>query len=340
MDTRERDEDHKESPIFVVGFPRSGTTLVSALLTAHSAIAIAPETHFINKFVNSFGKKRSDPNVMGELWYNFADSLRFKSLGVDVGEVTRIITQTNDYSESNIFRTVLKLYAATRGKVRWGEKTPNHYAHLEELLAWYPHCRIIYAIRDPRAVCNSLMSVYWRKWNRVGLRFIEPLRLTRLRRVYHDARAWQRQVDVFQTQWLNEERVMLVKYEDLVSDVSSVLRRMFLFLNEPFERNVLTARRLEDLSPMESVDARQAKWRRAHFEKAAGPISTKSVGDWRNGLYPIEIDTIENICRSGLLTMGYGVKERSSLRAIDAMRLRIVHSMGRIYCQITEVRKV
>lgn len=57
---RKQKLDMTESPIFIVGCPRSGKTLLRNLLRSHRNIAIPPESHFIPKFYKAFGNPSNE----------------------------------------------------------------------------------------------------------------------------------------------------------------------------------------------------------------------------------------------------------------------------------------
>lgn len=294
----------KDRPIFIVGMQRSGTTLMRAILTAHSNIAISPETHFLNYFMSALSSKNG--SAFDDFWTIFSGSERFQDLGVPAEKIRQSIIESGDYGEKSIFSMVLRQYAADKGKERWGEKTPHHYRHIDTLLAWYSEARIVYLLRDPRAVCSSLLTVPWRKWNLKGLRSLESDTLRRLRRVLHDAECWQSQVDELRTRWLGESRITVVKYEDLVSSPEAVTKRICAFVEEPFSETMITGRRwrhLSDRSPVES--ARRSSWEADHLTRSLRPISTDSVDKWKARLSEMETIAIEDTCTRGMEWAGY-----------------------------------
>lgn len=109
-------------------------------------------------------------------------------------------------------------------KQRWVEKTPRHVHRIGKILAWLPQARILYVVRDGRDVVYSLMQrgyqledgvTRWIDDNRAGLQF------------------------------LNDPRVHLLRYEDLVSNFDSTLRRVLFFLGEDFDSRMREFHRVE-----------------------------------------------------------------------------------------------
>lgn len=290
-------------PIFVVGMQRSGTTLMRALLSAHPKIAIAPETHFLNQFVPAGSSKNGG---FEGFWNLFSGSERFRDLQIDAERARQSIIRSGDHSERGVFTTVLRLYAESKGKDRWGEKTPHHYRHIHTLLEWYPDARIVYLLRDPRGVCTSLLTVPWRTWSARGLRSLEHPALRRLRRVLHDARCWQSQVDELVTRWLADGRIILVRYEDLVSNPKAVMQTVCDFVGELFSECMITGRRWSDVSGRPLAEPRRrTSWEAEHLARSVRPISSDAIDKWRTRLTAMEIGAIEDACSRGMEWAGY-----------------------------------
>ena len=146
-------------PIFVVGVPRSGTTLVSSVLSKHSSIHISPETHYLahdwrtNRHLNLSNRRdRSD----------FIDGLisgrRFRSLNIPADKLRERFIEDDSANFRSIFDYLMSFQAREAGKPISGEKTPGHYEHIGDLLSWYPAGRVIFVLRDPRAVVASVID--------------------------------------------------------------------------------------------------------------------------------------------------------------------------------------
>ena len=276
------DSLNENCPIFIVGLPRSGTTLMGSLLSAHPAIAIAPETHFLNHWLKLFPhldlKQRRDFELF---WAEFSTSERFSYFGIEAEAVKAQILSKGTTEAQAIFSTMLQQYAHNRQKQRWGEKTPAHYQFMDRLLEWYPQARLITMLRDPRAVTRSLLGVPWASNYAVA-----------------HADRWRLGVRDLK-QWLTEPRVLIVKYETLVTTPEAELRRVCEFVGETFTPQMFD--RSEESSPIINREG----WARDHLQAALKPISTDNIEKWRSDLSPDDIAAIEYVTRREMRLFGY-----------------------------------
>jgi hypothetical protein len=197
--------------------PRSGTTLLSAMLASHPHMAIAPETHFLSYWVVRF--RRLDVRREKDFhcfWNHFSPGLHFQGLGLDADASRRRILLLAEHDYQDIFSALLRMYAEERGKARWGEKTPTHYLYLDALLRWFPRARILYVVRDPRAVVASRLRMPWRP-----------------RGVDDVAGQWRDSIRILDA-WGDDGRVHEVRYEALVRAPEPTLRDVCEFLDEEY----------------------------------------------------------------------------------------------------------
>lgn len=273
----------EESPIFIVGMPRSGTTLMRASLASHPRIAISPETHFLSYWVPSHATAELQDTLDFErFWAGFIGSPQFGNLELDADAVHDRLLASGVPTFKTLLSILLREHARRCGKPRWGEKTPTHHEHIDQLLEWYPNARIIYMLRDPRAVVASLLDAS----------------KTASCLEFHAAR-WRDSTRVLR-RWENDARICAVHYEALVIDPEPALRKVCAFLDEPFDPALLT--RSEG-----SVGTRMnyGKLGRRHLSDALGRIRTDSLTKWQLRLTPDQVAIVEYLTRKGMLRYGY-----------------------------------
>lgn len=272
-------------PVFVMGIPRSGTTLISMMLSAHPAFAIAPDLHYIHHWaVRCRRLNLSRTEEFDRFWRAFSSSPRFGYLGLDADTVREHIQINNRYSFRGVYLSVLESFAALSRKRRWGEKTPFTADHLETLFDWFPDARVVYMLRDPRAVVSSFLKLPW-----LDEKDLDSHSLSWARGV---ARAL---VDG------SDRRIMHVRYEALVYAPANVLGEVCSFLGESYWPEMLNRRDLLEESMLRGREG----WEREHVQAALSPVHRESVQRWRHELTAEEVDIIESHCGAMMQETGY-----------------------------------
>ncbi|MDC0532832.1 sulfotransferase [Candidatus Pelagibacter sp.] len=120
---------NNKTPIFIVGMPRSGTTLVEQIISSHSKVSAGGELPFVQQlgFELSIGKLEITPYILGNFRASYLDKLEKISEGKD------LIT----------------------------DKMPNNFLHIGLIAAAFPEAKIINVLRDPPAVCWSNFVRYF-----------------------------------------------------------------------------------------------------------------------------------------------------------------------------------
>jgi hypothetical protein len=248
--------------IFIVGVPRSGTTLMRMVFGRHSRIAIADENHYLGHFLpwvdpgwdfRRVGDLHSDDAVrrlvdriysdefQGGTWLRGTSQFWQWLLRHVPPEELEQRLLAGERSRRGVFTTIMRVYADRRNKAIMGEKTPAHYRHVDTLLEWYPTARVVHMVRDPRAVYLSELrrrtarpeSVPYRWLVRVPV-LMEAFVLFAVTRTWADAvhrhRRYSRRY---------RDRYRLVRFEDLVREPEAEIRELCTFLGVPFEPRML-----------------------------------------------------------------------------------------------------
>src|SRR5215471_19102706 len=146
--------------VFVVGCPRSGTTLLRHLLGAHPQIAITPEAHWIAKW---FEKRRGlTPNglVRKKLIPRLLAHPKFKLLQLTEGDLRRLAPKGQSLAYASFVSGIFDLYGQRRRKALVGNKTPDAVRDIGTLHELWPSARFVHLIRDGRDVALSFFD--WR----------------------------------------------------------------------------------------------------------------------------------------------------------------------------------
>jgi hypothetical protein len=217
-------------PIFVVGFARSGTTLLQSLLACLDEVLTVPETHFFRDLARlNLTQNRLDTSEARRL----LDAMRERH-DIAPSHVEELLGVGHAFSVASIFEFVLGelsgLDLKTVRSARWIEKTPAHALHLERIGRVYPEARVIFMLRDPRLAFASRREINATGGWGEGWIPIEEL-CSYYQRFRDAARVFERG---------HPHRLKYVKLEDLVTKPESVLRDTCEFLELRFAPDMLS----------------------------------------------------------------------------------------------------
>ncbi len=148
-------KERHRSPVFVLGSPRSGTTLLYSMLLSAGGFAVyLAESNVFNLLGPRFGDLRSRANRkrLLDAWLN---SKLFLCSGLDAGHVRRRILEECQ-NGGDFLRIVMGEICELQGKQRWAENSPEAMLYLPLIKQLIPDALIVHIIRDGRDVASSL----------------------------------------------------------------------------------------------------------------------------------------------------------------------------------------
>lgn len=205
-------------PIFLVGCPRSGTTLLQSLLSAHPQIASFPESKFFQCLLPAENSRRRQLGIIAHQLKPWLETY-FKN---DIKRpemlhyfpklpLMRLYTQQ--------FFKILSILADEQGKSLVLEKTPQHIFYLETITYYFPNSPVIHLIRKGQDVVASLYEAthqYPQYWD--GVWELEK------------CIDWWNQTCQISQQYAHHPNHILVSYEQLVQNPETVLQKLCNFL--------------------------------------------------------------------------------------------------------------
>lgn len=253
------------------------------LVATHPNIAIPPESHIFDRFskhFNNYGKLEKYSNLKLLVKDVLEDyHIRDWELGVTVGE---FCVQLQEKSIQGVISLLLDLYTRKEGKMRWGDKTPQHTLYLDEIKNVFPKAKFIHLIRDGRDVAVSSSRI-----------FVGPPS------IYGVAQEWRKYIFLFEQfkGTLNPCSYIEIKYEEMVRNTQSELNRIFEFLEEePIRIGT------EVPNSSAKVFYLQAD---AHMLSLKRPISDKKIGSFKKVFNDRQIEIFESIAGNALQLYGY-----------------------------------
>lgn len=234
-------------PIFIVGLPRSGSTLLEQILASHSQVEGTLELPEIPRLTQDLqGRESNDSNPRYPAILAEVPPAEFQRFGEKYLVDTRVYRQ---------------------GLPRFIDKMPNNFRHLGLIHLVLPNAKIIDARREAMACCFSNFKQLFAQ----GQEFTYSLSdIARYYRTYVELmRHWDRVLP---------GKVLRVQYEAVVADLEGEVRRILEFCDLPFEQNCVEFHRTErSVRTASSEQVRQPLFRESldqwkHFEPWLGPL--------------------------------------------------------------------
>ena len=202
---------------FLVGCPRSGTTLLQSLLFAHEGVVSFPETFFFVKVLPTTGRWRRRfglPSPEAPVAVTQLDAL---GVAADPSPSRLDFLTVRGYAGHFVRR--MDRSAREAGASVWVEKTPRHARHVKGIERRVPDARFIHMIRSGEAVCASLRDVGDSEPELWGTS--SALELVEI---------WRRYLH-YSLAWIGRENHVFVSYERLVEDPEQVMAKLCRFLD-------------------------------------------------------------------------------------------------------------
>ncbi|MCB0107196.1 MAG: sulfotransferase [Caldilineaceae bacterium] len=276
------------APIFIVGVPRSGTTLLAAMMAAHSRLSCGTETRFFHFLAKTDAQALCAPATWPQRAVDFLFSLHLVDCPIpEHFGLTR--AAIDDYLQAQAPTVPAILGALTdqlrqqEGKARWVEKSPEHLRHVPTIRHYFPASPIIRIVRDPRDVALSLMKTPW-----ASDHFLDNLLVWRH---YDEASA-----SFFQT----DSCCATVVYEELVQAPEHELRRLCHFIGEEYQSQML-----DTSQSATHVVTEKDRWHRI-VDK---PADRSRSGVWQRELAEEENRLAEALLGDRLRAYGYPCRE-------------------------------
>ncbi|MFN2195997.1 MAG: sulfotransferase family protein [Anaerolineales bacterium] len=279
----------RDYPFFIIGHPRSGTTLLRFMLSTHSRLYIPEETGFL-PFLNVNPDKPLMETEIQDLLTRIGKlNYLWQDLPITAGQISAV------YQQPTLAVVVNELYqqqAAQHDASRWGDKTPLYIQYIPNILEIFPQAQFIHMIRDGRDAALSALE----KWGSESA-YMD---------LYYLLKNWVRNVSAGRNfgRYADRDRYLEVHYESLVAAPEVVLRQICVFLGENFESSMLD----------HTNTAHQAGPGPAGHFKALQPVFDVSVYRWKTEMGSFQRKLSAKIAGDLLLELGYELPDDGPMR--------------------------
>jgi glycosyltransferase involved in cell wall biosynthesis len=292
---RRAEPDPETAPLpFIVGSPRSGTTLLRLMLDAHPLLTIPPETHFLPDVLGLTGAGEA---VRRAFFHCIVGGPRWNDFHLSEESFERRLQEIEPFDLTRGIHAFYRMYGERQHKPRWGDKTPGYVLHLRKIAAVLPTARFIHLIRDGRDVAASLRKLWWGPGDDIEAQAIDWL--WRIREARQQAQVCPHYLEI--------------RYEDLVRDPRATLEKVCGFLDLPYTSAILeyhrrAGERLDELSGRPALDGgAEVTVEQLHeiHARTRLPVNDERVGRWRQDLTAAEIAVFQQIAGPFLRELGY-----------------------------------
>ncbi len=252
-------------PLFILGAPRSGTTLLAKLLE-HTRYGRAFETHFIPGYYKKL-QQYGDLSLFPNFKKLVTDILNERvvmhwELNLDIEAFFNRLDTPITYNQ-----IINQLCLISENKTKheyWGDKTPQYLEHIDIIYHLFSNAKYIVLIRDGRDVALSLLKKTWGPNN-----------------IYACAQYWKKLNSriVLLEKLAKPEQLFYLRYEDLLNQCPQQIKKLNHFFNES---NI-------------TLDK----------EKLCASVNTSNSDKWKAQLSPGQIQLFEKIAAKTLQKYGY-----------------------------------
>jgi len=286
------------SPVFIMGCPRSGTTMMaSQLANAENAIAL-PEMQYIYPLLQDF----QGPIDVGRAYRRLIDDFRFQVSDVQISE--------NEFSAAakanggiGIIAKIIENYAYgwdisidEANAIHWIEHAPETGKNTVLINRALPQARFIHIVRDPRSVYLSMLRL--RRWN-----IWDPHKFTRI---------WSDAVGrCYRIAAQRPQQVIEVRYEDILSNPANELSKVCSFLGLGFKAEMLNggAVRLPEFTVEQHA-------------LTATSVKKEKIDGWRKQIDERDAEIIEAELTDWMVHYGYIDTPRDLRTATEKEKLK------------------
>jgi len=271
-------------PVFMFGFERSGTTLLSMMVGAHPQIAVPLSvTGLWFRFAGQL-ERYNDIADRADLDRLVDDLLAEERIGLWDASLDRdaVLDGLEPGSYADVVRRFHECYARAKGKHYWANLDIATLDSMDVANNWFPDAKFVHIVRDGRDIALSHETMPYGAANTAEC-----------------AREWKFRIAVSRKMgaMLGDDRYHVVRYEDLVLNSAEALGGICEFIGLPFAEEMLTYHSMVDAKIPDDK-----RWLWPALNKP--PVKSKAYG-WKKKMSPTKRAVFEDIAGDTLKSLGY-----------------------------------
>lgn len=265
---------------FILGSGRNGSTLLASILNAHKDLFVPPEQFVLpyaimRRYLSCFKTTNTWKNDVVKM---LSEKKKTLNWNVNLNDI-----KIEYKNVSSLFNKIYLRYAnQNKGQITmWGDKTPINTHFINFIFPEFKSSKYIFLIRDVRDVTLSYKKLKGHK--AANTRYA----------------IWKWKDSIDKLRYLQKRtNVLIIKYEDFVSKPQEEINRVLNYLGLPKDNTLIN-------SKIEASDMGVGD--KFHHQNLSQPISSKSVGKWKEYLSDYDINLVNKECSDYLKEFGYSI---------------------------------
>jgi hypothetical protein len=272
---------------FIIGMPRAGTTLLSSELNKYEDVIGMPESKHVIRMLRS----KDDYSLGLKKYYDVAfPKLKNKPYTVS-DDIINVIAEANNKSikQNSIALGKCFSFFETEKKANiFIDKNPMYTFHWEKITKEFIESKFVVMVRNPKAFANSKIQKKHHE--------------ERMTSPYYFSHVWNNFCnEIFAFKKKHPDNVMVVKYEDLVSDKNVFFDIVsFLEIETKKMEGIEFEENYKNLISEEMIDRHKTK-----YTDLSKPVNKDRINAFKDEMSEMMLARIESICSSNMLTLGY-----------------------------------
>lgn len=286
-------------PFFILGNPRSGTSLIRVVLNNHKNIVVPPECGFMQWLYDEY-KNWSIENGSHDSVKNFTKALvktkKFETWNLDEHEITNYLLKAKPSNYSELCESVYRFYGKKlKSEVQsWGDKNNYYIHHLRLLNKIFPNAKYIHLIRDGRDVASSYIDL-----TKISVeKKYKPSLPSNIKEIAEEWEENNNKISAFLNE-VPENRKICIKFEKFVINPSIVLKKLCLFLNINYDACALNYYKEENR--LFGEPAELMEWKKKTLQKPSKDV----IGRYKSCLSKREVELFEEKAKKSLIKYDY-----------------------------------
>lgn len=286
----------KIQPVFILGNPRSGTSLFRLMLNNHKNIVATPECGFSHWLFDKYKDwSEIDITKRGEAFVeDVQKSRKFETWHLKNKIIKENIIRYKPTNYADLVKCVYISYATNPENVKVVTDKNNYYIeYIEDLPKIWPQAKYIHFIRDIRDVACSYLDIQKVETPSIYI----PKLTTNLKEVAEEWKSNNKKIESIKSNSTNN--YYLVKYEDLVTNTTKTLKDLMIFLGLDYDEEMLNYYKNDSTNKMEPEET--IAWKKKTKEKP----DSQRIGRYKSTLSDKEIINLNTLCANELNLYNY-----------------------------------